>query len=195
MGPARQACKGGTVSVGRRLLGELFRDNGIHHADSCKSRHPFLGPVSGTTSRIDAYESPAGEVIYTCTECRRLAIWKDRVLQPDPIWELEHARVRGPGEQERADAAAELERLQRPNLDIAVPSGPVEPSRPRRPGRPRGSGLEIPNVDVVLDEFRRLKAAKPGGQPTKADLAKKMGVPPSTLRDALTRFRLGWPPE
>jgi hypothetical protein len=183
------------VSIGWRLLGELFRGNGIHHADSCTSRHPWLGSIPGGTSRIDAYVSPAGEVIYTCTECERLAIWKDRVLQPDPVYERDHARVRGPAEQGRADAAVELERLQRPNLDIAVTSGPVEPFRPRRLGRPRGSGLEIPNVDVVLDEFRRLKAAKPGGRPTQADLAKKMGVPPSTLRDALTRLRLGWPPE
>ena len=195
MGPARQACKGGAVSIGWRLLGELFRGNGIHHADSCSSQHSYLGPERGINSRIDAYESPTGEVIYTCTECGRLARWKDRLLQPDPIWELEHARVRGPGEQERADAAAELERLQRPNLDVAVASGPVVPSRPRRPGRPRGSGLVIPNVDPVLDEFRRLKAAKPGGQPSKADVAKKMGVAPSTFRDAVKRLRLGWPPE
>jgi hypothetical protein len=194
MGPARQACKGGTVSIGGRLLSELFRRNGIHHADSCTSRDSSLGPIPGTTSGIDVYESPAGETIYTCNECERLAIWKDRVLQPDPIWELEHLRVRGPGEQERADAAVELERLQRRNAEDSKRSRPVEPRKPRMPGRPLASGLRIPNAEALLREFRLLKETS-GRQPTQHELAKKMGQPPTTLRDALKRFELNWPPE
>ena len=183
------------MSVGGRLLGALFRGNGIHHADSCTSRHPYLGPVHGTTSRIDVYESPARETIYTCTECRRLAIWKAGELQPDPIWELEHLRVRGPGEQERADAAVELVQLKRRNVEDASTSRPVELPKSREPGRPRGSGLQIPNAEMLIAEFRRLKASKPGGRPTQDELAKEMRVPPTTLRDALKRFELSWPPE
>ena len=182
------------MSLGMRLLGALFRGNGILHADSCTSRQTYLGPMSGTTSRIDAYESPTGEVIYTCTECGRLARWKDRVLQPDPVWELEHARVRGPGEQERADAAVELERLQQRNAEDTKGSRPVEPPKPRELGRPRGSGLQIPNDDTLLSEFRSLKETS-GRQPTQEQLAKKMGVPLSTLRDARKRLHLSWPPE
>lgn len=182
------------MSVGRRLLGELFRDNGIHHADSCKSRQPFLGPVPGTTSRIGAYESPAGEVIYTCTECRRIAIWKDRVLQPDPVWELEHARVRGPGEQERADAAAELERLQERSAEGAKESPHAEPPKRRGQRRLRPSAWRIANATVLVDAFRRLEETS-GRPPSQEQLAEALDMKRSTLREALTRFHLRWPPE
>ena len=182
------------MSVGRRLLGELFRDNGIHHADSCKSRHPFLGPVSGTTSRIDAYESPAGEVIYICTECRRLAIWKDRVLQPDPIWELEHSRVRSPGVQERAEAAAELERLQERCADDAKESPHAEPPKPRGQRRLRPSAWRIANATVLVYAFRRLKEAN-GRPPSQERLAEELDVARSTVREAVVKFHLRWPPE
>ena len=182
------------MSIGGRLLGALLRGNGIHHADSCASRGSSLGPIPGMTSRIDLYESPAGETIYTCTECGRLAVWKDRTLQPDPIWELDHARLRGPGEQERADALVELERLQRRNAEDSKRSRPVEPRKPRTAGRPLASGLRIPNAKVLLAEFRLLKEAS-GRQPTQVELAEKMGVPLSTLRDARKRLHLSWPPE
>lgn len=135
------------MSIGGRLLSALFRGNGIHHADSCTSRQPYLGPVPGTTSRIDAYVSPAGEAIYTCTECNRLARWKDRVLQPDPTWELERLLVRGPGEQERANAAVELELLQRPHAQDADGSRSVEVRKPRGPRTAESEQLN-PESDV-----------------------------------------------
>jgi hypothetical protein len=182
------------MSLGMRLLGELFRGNGIHHADSCKSRQPFLGPTRGTTSMIDAYESPTGEVTYTCTECGRLARWKDRVLQPDPIWELEHARVRGPGEQEQAVAAAELQRLQQGQVEDPKGSRPHEPPQPQGPGRRRASGLRIANAKVLIDEFRRLKLMA-GQSPSQEQLAEALGVVRTTLRNSLERFGLDWPPE
>ena len=182
------------MSVGRRLLGELFRDNGIHHADSCKSRHPYLGPMSGTTSRIDAYESPAGEVIYTCTECDRLARWKDRVLQPDPVYERDHARVRGPGEQERVDAAAELQRLQERSAEDAKESPHAEPPKPRGQRRLRPSAWRIANATVLVDAFRRLKEAN-GRPPSQERLAEELDVARSTVREAVVKFHLRWPPE
>ena len=194
MGPARQACKGGAVSIGWRLLGELFRGNGIHHADSCRSQHSYLGPERGINSRIDAYESPTGEVIYTCTECGRLARWKDRVLQPDPVWELEHARVRGHGEQERADAAAELERLQERGAEDANESPHAEPPKPRGQRRLRPSAWRIANATVLVDAYRRLKEAN-GRPPSQERLAEELDVARSTVQGAVDKFHLRWPPE
>lgn len=181
------------MSLGEWLLG-LLRENGIHHADSCRSRDRFIGPTSMTTGLIDAYTSPAGETTYTCTECRRLATWKAGELQPDPVDELEHALVRGPGEQERADAAVELQRLQRRNAEDENRSGPVEPPQPRGPGRPGGSGLRIPNAEMLIGMFQRLKEAS-GRPPSQEKLAEALEVGRSTLRDALKRFDLRWPPE
>jgi hypothetical protein len=170
------------VSIGGRLLSELFRGNGIHHADSCTSRHSYLGPARGTSSRIDAYESPAGETIYTCTECRRLAIWKDRVLQPDPVWELEHARLRGPGEQERADAAAELRRLKPRNAEGAKQSSPVEPRESRGP---RMADVKRLNRDSDVGE--RPKESTPSGE--SALQRRKPGRPPWTREQFHDHYR------
>jgi hypothetical protein len=161
------------VSIGGRLLSALFRGNGIHHADSCTSRHWFLGPVSGTTSLIDAYTSPAGETTYTCTECRRLAIWKAGELQPDPIYELEHARARGPGEKDRAKATVELERLQRRNAEVAKRSGPVEPRESRGPRT-----ADVKRLNRESDVGERPKESAPSGE--SAPQRRRRGRPPWT---------------
>jgi hypothetical protein len=173
-----------------RFISELFRGNGIHHAATCTSRQPFLGPVRSVQSRIDAFESPSGETTYTCTECGRLAVWRDGVVQPDPVWEREHAEVRARGEAERAAAEDALTRQ-------APGTSPADAERPpvnRKKGRPPGSGLRIASREAILEPYRRLAAEK-RRPPTQVELADNLHWPRTTLTDALKRFGLGWPPE
>jgi biotin operon repressor len=172
-----------------RFVSELFRGNGIHHAATCVSRQPFLGPVRGVQSRIDAYEPQSGEIIYACTECGRLAVWKAGVLQADPVYELEHAGALACGEVERAAAENTLAG-ERESASRAARRPQVEPKK----GRPPGSGLRIPSRDYLLNSYRAL-AARKGGPPTEVELAEKLEVSRTTLMDALKRLGLGWPPE
>jgi len=78
---------------------------------------------------------------------------------------------------------------------------PAEPARGRS-GRPRGS-VAIPDADYLLREYRRVKSEQGGRPLTQEVFASKVrnaqdgagDVDVRTLRTALRRYRMEWPPE